>query len=223
MSISLFIPTRLILQKNDSAIFLETLPSNLASAPHHSLGADSDSDSDSDSNSSSPSSARTSIELPSASRNPFVDAPVTGGSASLGLGLGLVDSTTVDASSSLHLHRQTREGKRLQHEHDVIPDLRHRIGLGHELDDAKDERGRELALEEREFENSLQMGLMGGGDHGHDDHGDVDDDDGKKNETDEAAWDLLGEMDEDEPQRSHGVQPGDNELKLRDKDQTKAE
>ena len=109
---------------NDSAIFLDTLPSQYSAAPHHSLGDDDDF--------SSGSSNRSSVEIPSQSRNPFVDAP-TGG-----------------ADSSLHLHRQTLAGKLSQHADDRIDGLEEKLH-----GDSQGQELLELEVEEREFEQSL--------------------------------------------------------------------
>lgn len=109
-------------QRNDSAISLGDIPSDYAAAPHHSLGDDDDSD----------SSSRSSVEIPSQSRNPYLDDP-TG------------------AQSSLHLHKQTRLGKEQQHEHDRIE------GLEEKIHESAEEERELVDLESREkaFEESL--------------------------------------------------------------------
>lgn len=148
----------LVAQKNDSAIFLETLPSELSSSnnPHHALGDDSDDD-DRDS--------RSSTELPSASRNPFVEAPHA--------------SATADSEgTSLHLRRESLSSKLHQHDDDRIP------GLESKIFETDDRELVELEREEHDLEASLEAGVR----HGKSSSGKNETDDG-------ASWDLLGEMD----------------------------
>lgn len=134
-------------QRNDSAIFLDTIPSDYIAAPHHSLGDDDDSD----------SSSRSSVEIPSQSRNPYLDNP--GG-----------------PESSLHLHKQTRLGKEQQHEHDRIEGLEERIH-------GTAEEGQELVeLETREkaFEESLNRPPSADAETGWDLLGEMESNKGKK-------------------------------------------